>query len=143
MVSPTDRYLIIDLDSRNGTFVNGTRVNQAELKENDIIAIGHATFRLTGGELIEYVGDGCASLRAGTVGGAVCRCLPAPKVLVRGPEVLVHMRAERARGPVPHPVGCHRVPSGQREPVPRACREGDARCPLVPGFHRPPFTRSP
>jgi pSer/pThr/pTyr-binding forkhead associated (FHA) protein len=43
------------------TFVNGTRVNQAELNENDIITIGHATFRLTGGELIEYVDDGRAS----------------------------------------------------------------------------------
>ena len=28
------------------------------MKEGDIIAIGHATFRLVGGELIEYVDDG-------------------------------------------------------------------------------------
>jgi hypothetical protein len=33
-------------------------VTQQELKEGDIIAIGHATFRLVGGELIEYVDDG-------------------------------------------------------------------------------------
>ena len=52
-LSPTGRYQIIDLGSHNGTFVNGTRVNQAELKDDDIIAIGHATFRLVGGELIE------------------------------------------------------------------------------------------
>ena len=62
--SPTGRYQIIDLGSHNGTFVNGTRVNQAELKDNDIIAIGHATFRLVGGELIEYVDDGRATFEA-------------------------------------------------------------------------------
>jgi ABC transport system ATP-binding/permease protein len=56
--SPTARYSIIDLGSHNGTYVNGTRVSQQELKEGDIIAIGRATFRLAGGELIEHVDDG-------------------------------------------------------------------------------------
>jgi ABC-type multidrug transport system ATPase subunit/pSer/pThr/pTyr-binding forkhead associated (FHA) protein len=63
-LSPTGRYQIIDLNSHNGTFVNGARVNQAELSENDIIAIGHATFKLSGGELIEYVDDGRATFEA-------------------------------------------------------------------------------
>jgi ABC-type multidrug transport system ATPase subunit len=63
-LSPTGRYQIIDLGSHNGTFVNGTRINQAELNDNDIIAIGHATFRLIGGELIEYVDDGRATFEA-------------------------------------------------------------------------------
>ncbi|MGH3252842.1 MAG: FHA domain-containing protein, partial [Trebonia sp.] len=63
-LSPAGRYQIIDLGSHNGTFVNGTRVNQAELNDDDIIAIGHATFRLVGGELIEYVDDGRATFEA-------------------------------------------------------------------------------
>ena len=63
-MSPTGRYQIIDMGSHNGTFVNGTRVNQAELKDNDIIAIGHATFRLVGGEWREYVDTGDVSLEA-------------------------------------------------------------------------------
>jgi ABC-type multidrug transport system ATPase subunit/ABC-type multidrug transport system permease subunit len=62
--SATGRYQILDMGSHNGTFVNGTRVNQAELKDNDIIAIGHATFRLVGGELVEYIDDGRASFEA-------------------------------------------------------------------------------
>jgi ABC-type multidrug transport system ATPase subunit/pSer/pThr/pTyr-binding forkhead associated (FHA) protein len=62
--SATGRYQILDLGSHNGTFVNGTRVNQAELKDNDIIAIGHATFRLVGGELVEYIDDGRAAFEA-------------------------------------------------------------------------------
>ena len=49
--SAADRYSVIDLNSHGGTFVNGTRVNQQELQENDLVAIGHATFRLAGGAL--------------------------------------------------------------------------------------------
>ena len=59
--SPTGRYLIIDLGSHNGTYVNGTRVTRQELKEGDIIAIGQATFRLAGGELMAYTDDGRSS----------------------------------------------------------------------------------
>jgi ABC transport system ATP-binding/permease protein len=51
--TPAGRYLIIDAGSRNGTYVNGTRVSQQELNEGDIIAIGHAAFRLADGELTE------------------------------------------------------------------------------------------
>ena len=52
------RYSITDLGSHTGTYVNGTRVNQQEITEDDIIAIGHATFRLSAGELTEYIDDG-------------------------------------------------------------------------------------
>ncbi len=63
-LSPTGRYQIIDLDSHNGTFVNGARVNQAELTESDIVSIGHATFRLVGGELREFIDEGNVSFEA-------------------------------------------------------------------------------
>ncbi len=42
---------IVDLDSANGTFVNGQRVTAAPLSEGDIVGIGPATFRLAGQEL--------------------------------------------------------------------------------------------
>jgi ABC-type multidrug transport system ATPase subunit len=61
---PGGRYEIIDLGSHSGTFVNGTRVNQAVLHDEDIIAIGHTIFRLINGELIEYVDDGRATFEA-------------------------------------------------------------------------------
>ena len=57
-MSPTGRYQIFDLGSHNGTFVNGQRVNQAELTEDDIVSIGHATFRLADGVLTEYIDEG-------------------------------------------------------------------------------------
>jgi ABC-type multidrug transport system ATPase subunit len=63
-LSSTGRFTIIDLASHNGTYVNGVRVNQQELGDEDIIAIGHATYRLVGGELIEYVDDGRATFEA-------------------------------------------------------------------------------
>jgi ABC transport system ATP-binding/permease protein len=56
--TPDGRYSIIDLGSHNGIYVNGTRVSQQEVKEGDIIAIGHTTLRLSAGQLIEYVDDG-------------------------------------------------------------------------------------
>ena len=62
--SHSGRYQIIDLGSHNGTFVNGARVDQAELDEEDIVAIGHVTFRLADGELRQYVDAGDVSLEA-------------------------------------------------------------------------------
>ncbi len=62
--SPTGRYQIVDLGSHNGTYVNGARVDTAELSEHDIISIGHATFRLADGELREYVDDGNVAFEA-------------------------------------------------------------------------------
>jgi pSer/pThr/pTyr-binding forkhead associated (FHA) protein len=56
--APARRFQIIDLGSHGGTYVNGTRITQQELEEGDIIAIGGATFRLDGGELVEQVDDG-------------------------------------------------------------------------------------
>jgi hypothetical protein len=63
------RYSIIDLGSHGGTYVNGTLVSQQELNEGDIIAIGRAAaFRLAGGELTEYAGDGAdGELLAGMI----------------------------------------------------------------------------
>jgi ABC transport system ATP-binding/permease protein len=58
------KYQIVDLDSHNGTFVNGQRVTSATLTEKDIVGIGHATFRLTDGELREYLDTGDVSLVA-------------------------------------------------------------------------------
>ena len=63
-VTETGLVQVTDLGSANGTFVNGTRVSQADLSDEDIITIGHTTFRLVGGELIEYVDDGRATFEA-------------------------------------------------------------------------------
>jgi pSer/pThr/pTyr-binding forkhead associated (FHA) protein len=54
-------YTVIDVGSRGGTYVNGTRVSRRELEEGDIVAIGSVTFRLAGSELIVHDGDGPAS----------------------------------------------------------------------------------
>ncbi len=40
------RYFITDLDSTNGTFVNGYRVNDSELKNNDLIKVGTALLKI-------------------------------------------------------------------------------------------------
>ena len=59
-----DTYQIGDLNSHNGTFVNGQRVVSAPLTEGDIVGIGPSTFRLSGAELQEFVDTGDISLVA-------------------------------------------------------------------------------
>ena len=55
---PPASYEIVDLGSHNGTFVNGQRVTKQVLTEQDLVSIGSSTFRLTGGELRQFVDDG-------------------------------------------------------------------------------------
>jgi pSer/pThr/pTyr-binding forkhead associated (FHA) protein len=38
---------LIDLDSTNGTYVNGVRVERASLKDGDELGIGRVTFRIS------------------------------------------------------------------------------------------------
>jgi len=55
---------LVDLESANGTFHDGRRVQRAEVKQGDIIAIGHHVFQLDGNQLIEYVDSGDVSFEA-------------------------------------------------------------------------------
>jgi ABC-type multidrug transport system ATPase subunit len=56
--SPTGSYEIVDLGSHNGTFVNGRRISRQVLTEQDLVSIGHSTFRLADGELRQFVDEG-------------------------------------------------------------------------------------
>jgi ABC transport system ATP-binding/permease protein len=47
--SPAGDYEIIDLNSHNGTYVNGKRVSRAVLTEQDIVSIGGVRFCLAAG----------------------------------------------------------------------------------------------
>ncbi len=58
------QFKIVDLDSFNGTFVNGQRVLTAPVTENDVIGIGRASYRLVGDELQEFIDTGDVSLVA-------------------------------------------------------------------------------
>src|SRR5215470_10351966 len=51
-------YRLVDLDSRNGSFVNEQRVTAAMLSEGDLVGVGSATFRLVGHQLQEFVYPG-------------------------------------------------------------------------------------
>ena len=49
--STDDGHEIVDLNSHNGTFVNGKRVSRSEVRELDLIGIGSAVFRFKGDRL--------------------------------------------------------------------------------------------
>jgi len=53
-----ERYLIEDLDSSNGTFVNGQPVKQAELHEGDLIQISKFLLLFQDGQLVPYESSG-------------------------------------------------------------------------------------
>src|ERR1700683_2224964 len=62
--NPDGSFEIIDLNSHQGTYVNGERITHTMLTEQDIISIGHATFRLSGGELRQYADESPGTLPA-------------------------------------------------------------------------------
>ncbi|WP_371615220.1 FHA domain-containing protein [Streptomyces sp. NBC_00454] len=64
---PGGRFEIRDLGSHNGTYVNGQPVAKsgtALLGPNDIVGVGHSTFRIVGDRLEEFVDTGDVSFSA-------------------------------------------------------------------------------
>ena len=57
-------WLLSDLNSHNGTFVNGTRIQRLIIGPDDVVSIGHRRFRLTGGRLAEYLDTGDITFEA-------------------------------------------------------------------------------
>lgn len=64
-------FEVVDLGSRNGTYLNGRRVNQAPFASGDLLSVGHHQFVLQDGRLAEYVDEGRVSLRAENLSVAV------------------------------------------------------------------------
>ena len=60
---PDGRYEIVDLDSHNGTFLNGQPVLSAVVQPGDLVGIGHSVFCLVGDELQEFVDTGVIALQ--------------------------------------------------------------------------------
>jgi len=46
-------YRLSDLNSRNGTFVNGTRLSRSDLKDGDYVQLGECVFRFLAGGNVE------------------------------------------------------------------------------------------
>lgn len=59
---PDGGHEIVDLDSHNGTYLNGRSVQRAPVGPADIVGIGHSAFCLTDGRLVEYTDTGEVSL---------------------------------------------------------------------------------
>ncbi|HUF48110.1 MAG TPA: FHA domain-containing protein [Vicinamibacterales bacterium] len=47
---PSDQLVVEDLDSTNGTHVNGVRVDRAVLRTGDVVRIGRVDFRVAQAE---------------------------------------------------------------------------------------------
>lgn len=65
--TPDSRFEIRDLGSHNGTYVNGqplSKSGSALIGPNDIVGVGHSTFRLVADRLEEFVDTGAVSFAA-------------------------------------------------------------------------------
>ncbi|MFI1012071.1 FHA domain-containing protein [Streptomyces sp. NPDC020965] len=65
--APDGRFQIHDLGSHNGTYVNGQPIAKsgtAVIGPNDIVGVGHSTFRIVGDRLEEFVDTGGVSFSA-------------------------------------------------------------------------------
>jgi ABC-type multidrug transport system ATPase subunit len=51
-------WMLTDLNSGNGTFVNGRRVTETTVSEGDVIGIGHGLLQLDGDQLVAFVDTG-------------------------------------------------------------------------------------
>ncbi|BCI86533.1 hypothetical protein NIIDMKKI_17470 [Mycobacterium kansasii] len=58
------QWELVDNNSANGTYVNGTRISRALLGPSDIVGIGHQLLHLSGDRLVEYVDTGDISYEA-------------------------------------------------------------------------------
>ncbi|KKZ73439.1 FHA domain-containing protein [Streptomyces showdoensis] len=65
--TPDGRFEITDLGSHNGTYVNGQPIPKngtVLIGPNDIVGVGHSTFRIVGSQLEEFVDTGDVSFSA-------------------------------------------------------------------------------
>lgn len=53
-------WSLLDLDSHNGTFVNGVRVRRSRVVDGDLVSIGNRIFRFSQGTLEEYEATGAS-----------------------------------------------------------------------------------
>jgi ABC transport system ATP-binding/permease protein len=86
---PDGTHELVDLGSRNGTFVNGRAVERAVLQELDIVTVGHHMFRLVGAGLEEYVDTGSISFEARGLGVRA----PGGRILLTGVTFSLEERA--------------------------------------------------
>jgi pSer/pThr/pTyr-binding forkhead associated (FHA) protein len=65
----TQRVAITDLDSSNGTFLNGSRITSAQAQIGDVVRFGTAEFRLAGGSAPAATGPRAAAERGWMLSG--------------------------------------------------------------------------
>lgn len=82
------KFAVIDLNSKNGTYVNGEKVDRAEIRDGDEIRIGSTAFRF-----VSEQGDDGPSV------GAANRDARAASAVTGNPDDVIQYGREGATGP--------------------------------------------
>lgn len=59
-----NQWELVDNNSANGTYVNGNRINRANIGPDDVVGIGHQLLHLAGDRLVEHTDTGDVSYEA-------------------------------------------------------------------------------
>ncbi|OOK79173.1 FHA domain protein [Mycobacterium kansasii] len=113
------QWELVDNNSANGTYVNGTRISRALLGPSDIVGIGHQLLHLSGDRLVEYVDTGDISYEAANLRVVTNKGSKKSKVLLADVSFALPQRSLLAvvgpSGPVnPRCWGADRVPPGHQ-----------------------------
>jgi serine/threonine-protein kinase len=119
---------VYDLNSNNGTYVNGVRVNASDLKPGDVVKIGHSFIRVSTDVLPETV-----DARPESAGGTFdAPTVPPARVPSPAPKSVGKPTGRRAANSCP---GCRRAAPGPGQTVCPSCHKIAASLPqTVPGY---------
>jgi DNA-binding NtrC family response regulator len=84
---------VVDRDSRNGTRVNGKKVQRARLRENDILRVGGCVFAVS-----ETSADSFSEVAPGLLGGAALKRALAPLARAAHSDLAIVLEGETGTG---------------------------------------------
>jgi transcriptional regulator with GAF, ATPase, and Fis domain len=84
---------IVDLESRNGTRVNGQKVQRALLQENDVLRLGGCVFAVSEAKSCAF-----SQVAPGLLGGAILKRALAPLAAAAGSELPIVLEGETGTG---------------------------------------------
>jgi predicted component of type VI protein secretion system len=113
LIRADDTYLLFDLHSANGTYVNDERISSTKLKDGDVLRFGPGTFRFESRPVARKIGLKAAPKPGPTLSAPPAKPVPLPPPEIPAPPAVAP--------PAPQPLkAIPRKPTGEPAPLPTA-----------------------